>query len=189
MSKEDKEIKDLIFEMNKILQTGEVKKMQKWKVTIYPHDYSVGKIEKVKADGTTEKPFYHTVTLSGVMIVEVEVDTEHPVVAGYEAVKQVLIKRVKDLEDTQKRERERNRIREDNTDAAIKKLLEDIRSFMEIIRGGELEVYDTGRRIFATWYHREPKRELRTELPSGILFDQLVNTIKDSVNLPEEDCY
>jgi hypothetical protein len=172
--------------------------MKKWSVHIDPSDYSVGsvyeikdKVERTDVSRFTDFlkfPENTTVTLSGVMVMEVEAENE--VEAGHEAVKQVLIKRVKDLEHIQKRERAWNKTREDNKDVTIKRLLGNIDSFMDIIRGGELEVYDTGRRIYATWYHREPKRELRTELPSGILFDQLVNTIKDSVNNPyDEECY
>jgi len=172
--------------------------MQKWAVTIYPHDYSVGSIHKVKdrdecdglfrfKDSSGPLDFPTTVTLSGVMVVEVEAENE--VEAGHVAVKQVLIKRVKDLEESLGYAREGNKKKEDQRATSMTRLVTDVDSFMDIIRGGELEIYDTGRRIFATWYHREQKRELRTELPSGILFDQLVNTIKDSVNLPEEDCY
>lgn len=154
----------------------------KWVVTLNPRDYSLMGVGPEQESNINPD----TTTLSGVVTVIVEAETEDEAVA--KAPTQAMheeIARLKEAASSRwKRDQEENDRRAKDTEESIRV----IKKFYEIIRSGRLELFGDGKSIHIEWYSPEGLRKCEVHGSSGGLLKNITDTISEAP-LADEDCW
>lgn len=124
------------------------------------------------------------ITCSGVYSIEVEAESEEEArrIAPLECLK----KRVGDLEESLRRSSQNDQSTIERYKKEIKEYQESEKSFMSIIRSGELSLVNTGRRVIGKWYDGDGEKEFDVEPPRS--FKTLVERIKGA-SFKYDECY
>jgi hypothetical protein len=129
-----------------------------------------------------------TVTLSG-GFPEIEVEADSEAEARRIAPIEILKKRIKDLEESLKRE---STLYSDLAEKHKRITTHDRKvqtTFMDIIRKGELTVTNTGKRIVGSWFDAGGEKEFEIAFKGiPITFEHLVQEIEES-RFKHDDCY
>jgi hypothetical protein len=167
--------------------------MKKYWVTMSTHDYEVMQVEEIDEslkDGEAKdgdpgawsitsplqsflKGGVARVTLSGAYSIEVEAESEEE--ARRIAPMECLKKRVRDLEESLRRSSQNDKATIERHKKEIEEYRQAEKTFMSIIRSGELSLVNTGRRVIGKWYDVAGERHFDVEPvnSSKKLFEQI----------------